>query len=308
MARVVFMGTPQFALPSLQALLKAHDVVAALTQPDRPSGRSQRIRQSPVKRAALAAGIPVLQPRRLRGNEAAIAALAAYQADVFVVAAFGQILPQAVLSLPHKGVVNLHVSLLPRWRGAAPIQAAIRAGDEQSGATIMLLEAGLDTGPMLAKRAIRLAAEETGGSLHDKLAILGADLLAETLPGWLNGEITPQAQDNALATYAPQLKKQAGEIDWTKSAAEIERMVRAYQPWPRAYTHWQGAHLTIEPGILLPGNARPGQVIQQRGGIAIGTGDQLFSPSMLQIAGKKRLLPADFINGYPAFIGAQLGQ
>ncbi len=308
MARVVFMGTPEFALPSLQVLLQAQELVAVVTQPDRPAGRSKRLRRSPVKQVALAAGIPVLQPRRLRGDAAAIAALAAFQADVFVVAAFGQILPQAVLDLPERGVVNVHASLLPRWRGAAPIQAAIRAGDAQSGATIMLLEAGLDTGPMLAKRAIALATDETGGTLHDKLATLGADLLAETLPGWLRGEIIPQAQDKALATYAPQLKKQAGAIDWAQSASEIERMVRAYQPWPRAYTHWQGAQLSVAPGFVLPGQAPPGRVVQQRKHIAIGTGDQLFCPSQLQLPGKKSLAVADFINGYPAFIGAQLGK
>ena len=308
MARVVFMGTPEFALPSLHALLLAHDVVAVVTQPDRPSGRSKRIRQSPVKQLALDAGIPVLQPGRLRDDKSAISALAAYHADVFVVAAFGQILPQIVLDLPDKGVVNVHASLLPRWRGAAPIQAAIRAGDEQSGATIMLLDAGLDTGPMLAKRAIVLAADETGGTLHNKLATLGADLLADTLPAWLGGEIQPQAQDDSLATYAPQIKKQAGEIDWSQSADEIERMARAYQPWPRAHTHWQGAQLTIEAGIASDGQAQPGQVIQQGASIAIGTGDRLFCPTMLQLPGKKRLPVDDFINGYPAFVGAQLGK
>lgn len=308
MARVVFMGTPEFALPSLHALLMTQQLVAVVTQPDRPAGRSKRVRQSPVKQLALESGLPVLQPGRLRGDESAIAALAATQADVFVVAAFGQILPQAVLDLPDKGVVNVHASLLPRWRGAAPIQAAIRAGDEQSGATIMLLDAGLDTGPMLAKRALALAADETGGTLHDKLAALGAVLLADTLPSWLRGEITPQDQDNSLATYAPQLKKQAGEIDWSQSAGEIERMVRAYQPWPRAYTHWQGARLTFEAGVVLDGKAQPGLVIQQRNQIAIGAGDRLFCPTMLQLPGKKRLPIGDFINGYPAFLGAQLGK
>lgn len=308
MARVIFMGTPEFALPSLHALLMTQELVAVVTQPDRPAGRSKRVRQSPVKQLALDAGIPVLQPGRLRGDESAIATLAAYRADVFVVAAFGQILPQAVLDLPGRGVVNVHASLLPRWRGAAPIQAAIRAGDEQSGATIMLLDAGLDTGPMLAKREIVLAADETGDTLHNKLATLGADLLTDTLPSWLRGEITPQDQDNALATYAPQIKKQEGEIDWLQSADEIERMVRAYQPWPRAYTHWQGARLTIEAGVVLNGQTQPGLVIQQRNRIAVGTGDRLFCPTMLQLPGKKRLFVGDFINGYPAFIGAQLGK
>ena len=232
MARIVFMGTPDFALPSLEALLPAHDIVAVVTQPDRPAGRKKRLRQSPVKQLALGAGIPVLQPGRLRRDEAAIAALRDCAADVFVVVAYGQILPETVLAIPRAGAVNVHASLLPRWRGAAPIQAAIRAGDETSGITIMLLDAGLDTGPMLSRREIPLAADETGGSLHDKLAHVGAELLAETLPRWLAGDITPQAQHDDCATYAPRIKKADGEIDWTLPALEIERLVRALTLFP----------------------------------------------------------------------------
>ena len=308
MARVVFMGTPDFAAPSLRALLQAHEVVAVVTQPDRPAGRSRQVRMSPIKALALAEGLPVLQPKRLRGDDNAIARLADFHADVFAVAAYGQILPQAVLDIPDKGVINVHASLLPRWRGASPIQAAIRAGDAESGATIMLLDAGLDTGPILSKRAIPIANDETGGSLHDKLADLGAELLSETLPAWLNGEITPQKQNSALSTYAPQLKKADGEIDWTMPAVEIARLVRAYNPWPLAYAWWGDRRLTIVDGYAIKGRGRTGEVKRTRKGVVIDTGKGRFVPTVLQLSGKKQLPIADFINGYPDFAKARLGK
>lgn len=308
MARVVFMGTPEFAVPSLRALMQAHEIVAVVTQPDRPAGRSRQLRMSPVKRLALEAGAPVMQPKRLRGNDDAIGRLAAIDADIFVVAAFGQILPQAVLDIPACGAINVHASLLPRWRGASPIQAAIRAGDANSGATIMLLDAGLDTGPILTQRAIPLAKDETGGSLHDQLARLGADLLAETLPAWLAGDIAPQEQDSALSTYAPQLKKADGEIDWTMTAHEIERQVRAYNPWPLAYSWWDGRRLAILDGRATDGQIAPGMVRRADAGVAIGAGAGCFAPSTAQLPGKKRLPISDFINGYPDFINARLGK
>ena len=199
MAQIVFMGTPEFAVPPLQRLIEQYEVVAVVTQPDRPAGRNRQVQMSPVKQVALAAGIPVFQPERLRRPEA-IEALRQWPADVFVVAAFGQILPQVVLDMPTHGSLNIHASLLPRWRGAAPINAAIRAGDAESGITIMRMDAGLDTGPMLTQRAIPLAPDETAETLHDKLSALGADLLIETLPAYLRGEIPPQPQDDTLAT------------------------------------------------------------------------------------------------------------
>lgn len=307
MAKIVFMGTPEFALPSLRGLLAAHDLLAVVTQPDRPAGRGKGLRQSPVKRLALQAGLPLLQPRRLR-DPAAIEALRALEADLFVVVAFGQILPQSVLDLPRYGTINVHASLLPRWRGAAPIQAAIRAGDEQSGATIMLLDAGLDTGPTLASRAITLAYDETSQSLHDKLAHLGADLLLETLPGYLAGHIAPVPQDGAQASYAPQIKKAEGEIDWRQSATEIDRLARAFTPWPGIFTLWRGQTLKIIRGRAAAGQAAPGTVVNAQGDLAIGTGDGLYLPHELQLAGKRRLKAGDFVNGHRDFIGAQLGE
>ena len=306
MAKIVFMGTPEFAVPSLTRLLESHDVAGVVTQPDRPAGRKRRLRASPIKRLARAAGIPLIQPQRIR-EETAIEALRSWDADVHVVAAYGQILPQALLDLPRHGTVNVHASLLPRWRGAAPIQAAIRAGDQESGVTIMLVDAGLDTGPLLAKRASPLADHETGQSLHDKLSLLGAELLVETLPLYLSGALEPRAQDDSLATYAPQIKKADGKINWTCSAASIDRLARAFTPWPRAYTSWAGAQLRILAGRRGEGSAEPGRVIEVDGDIAIGAGDGLFFPTTLQLAGKQPLDIADFVNGYRNFAGARLG-
>ncbi len=306
MANIVFMGTPDFAAPTLNALIAHHQALAVVTQPDRPAGRNKQLRQSPVKRLAAAADVPIFQPKSLRQPES-IDRLRQWEADVFVVAAFGQILPPAALDLPKYGSINVHASLLPRWRGAAPIQAAIRAGDAETGITIMLMDAGLDTGPMLAKRAIPIAADETGQSLHDKLAHLGAELLIETLPKYLSGMIQPQAQDESQASYAPQIKKEAGRIDWTQPALAIERLVRAFNPWPGAFTNWRGRQLKIHAARHGPGRARPGQVIVQDGRIAIGAGAGLVYPTELQLAGKKRMSIDDFANGHSDFVGALLG-
>lgn len=306
MANIVFMGTPDFALPALAALIDHHHLLAVVTQPDRPAGRNKQLREPPVKRLAAAAEIPIFQPQRLRQPES-IDRLRQWDADVFVVAAFGQILPQTALDLPKHGSINVHASLLPRWRGAAPIQAAIRAGDAETGITIMLMDAGLDTGPMLAKRAIPITADETGQSLHDKLARLGAALLIETLPKYLSGMIQPQIQDESQASYAPSIKKEEGRIDWTQPSLAIERLVRAFNPWPGAFTTWQGRQLKIHAGRHGPGRARPGQVIGQGGQIAIGAGAGLVYPTELQLAGKKRMSIDSFAKGRSDFVGALLG-
>jgi methionyl-tRNA formyltransferase len=307
MATVVIMGTPDFAVPTLKALIQHDQVIGVVTQPDRPAGRGGQIQQSPIKQLALAHHIPVFQPEKLRRQEA-IEELKQWQPDVYVVAAFGQILPQSVLDIPPHGSVNVHGSLLPRWRGAAPIHAAIRAGDAETGITIMKMDAGLDTGPMLAKRAIPIALDETGQSLHDKMALLGAELLVETLPGYLSGAIQPQPQDDSLATFAPQIEKAEGRIDWKQNAAAIERLVRAFTPWPGTFTFWQGRQLKIHAGTTAAGSALRGQVIDVAGNVAIGTGDGLFVPIEVQLEGKKRVSIADFVNGYGDFIGAILDE
>ncbi|MDX2141651.1 MAG: methionyl-tRNA formyltransferase [Chloroflexota bacterium] len=312
MARIVFMGTPDFAVPPLKALLAHHEVVGVVTQPDRPAGRGKQVQMSPVKQVALAAGVPVFQPEKLRRAEA-IDELRQWSADVYIVAAFGQILPQAVLDIPPHGCLNIHASLLPRWRGAAPIQAAIRAGDPESGITIMQMDAGLDTGAMLAKRVIPLAPDETGQSLHDKLCVIGAELLIETLPAILSGDIQPQPQDDTLATLAGRIDKNEGRIDWTESALHIERTVRAFTPWPGTFTTWEGKLLKI---LAVQGSgftahssqfSVPGSVIHTADRIAIATGDGLLYPTRVQLEGKSAVTIDDFVRGYPAFVGAVLG-
>lgn len=305
MAKVVFMGTPDFAVPVLRQLIARHDVIGVVTQPDRPAGRSRQLHMSPVKQVALEAGIPVQQPEKLRRAEA-IAELRQWQPDVFVVAAFGQILPQTVLDIPPHGSINVHASLLPRWRGAAPIQAVIRAGDAETGITIMKMDAGLDTGAMLSQRAIPIAPDETGQSLHDKLCVLGGELLIETLPGYLSGAIQPIPQDDALATFAPRIEKDEGRIDWTQSAAQIERTIRAFTPWPGTFTRWDGKGLKIHAGTPGEGSADPGKVIERGGQIAVGTGSGVFYPTRVQLEGRGVVSITDFVRGYPAFVGATL--
>jgi methionyl-tRNA formyltransferase len=306
MASVIFMGTPEFALPTLRALFAHHHVLAVVTQPDRPAGRGGNVRMSPVKKLALARDVPVFQPGKIRRTEA-IADLKTYGIpDVYVVAAFGQILPQDVLDIPAHGSINVHASLLPRWRGAAPIHAAIRAGDDESGVTIMKMDAGLDTGPMLSKRAVPIRDDETAATLHDRLAEVGADLLIDTLPGYLAGEITPQPQNDENATYAPQISKADGDIDWTESADSIERLVRAFKPWPGTYTYFRGQMLKIHAGDAGSGSAAAGHVIKHDKRIAIGTGDGLYYPQVVQMPGKQHTSITDFVNGYQDFVGSTL--
>lgn len=306
MADVVFMGTPDFALPTLRALIARHRVVGVVTMPDRPAGRGLAPRISPVKRLALEHDLPLLQPRSLRREEA-IDELARWPAEVYVVAAFGLILPQRALDVPARGCLNVHASLLPRWRGAAPIQAAIRAGDSHSGVSLMLMEAGLDSGPVLAQHALPLAPDETAQGLHDRLAALGAGLLIENLPRWLEGRITPEAQDEALVTLAPQLRKNDGEIDWSQSAEAIERQIRAFTPWPGSFTAWEGRQLKILRAGVVAGSAAPGQVLAYGDGVAVGAGEGLLRPLRLQLAGRRAQDDAGFLRGRPGFIGAQLG-
>lgn len=312
MAKVVFMGTPDFAVPVLKALIEQHQVLGVITQPDRPAGRGKQVQESPVKQAAVQAGIPVFQPEKLRKKDT-IDKLIAWQGeqpDLYVVAAFGQILPQRVLDIPKYGSINVHASLLPRWRGAAPIHAAIRAGDAESGVTIMKMDAGLDTGPMLSKRAISLAPDETGQSLHDKLCVIGAELLIETLLGYLSGAIRPEPQPDDGVTIAPQIDKAEGRIDWSQDAASIERLVRAFTPWPGTFTVWDGKLLKIlsvapPPFPAVQGDA--GRVIEHSGRIGVTTGDGVLFPLMVQLEGKKAVSIDDFARGYASFVGSRLG-
>ncbi len=311
MPAVVFMGTPEFAVPSLAALGAAgYRIAAVLTQPDRPAGRGRQVEASPVKRFAAEHDIPVLQPRTLR-DEAVREELAALAPDLAVVAAYGLIIPQAVLDIPGGGCLNVHASLLPRGRGAAPITAAILAGDAQTGVSIMLMEAGLDTGPVLAQAAVPIPSDATTGSLSGKLAVLGAELLIETLPAWLDGVLKPVPQDEARATYAPRIGKEQGLIDWARPAIEIERQVRAYQPWPSAYTGWNGQRLKVLHAQVTRNGARtarlPGTVVAEAPGTAgVITGDGVLWLRELQLAGKRAMPVADFLRGAAGFVGSTL--
>jgi methionyl-tRNA formyltransferase len=318
---IVFMGTPQFATPTLQGLIdwnspeETHgQVVAVITQPDRPSGRGQLPTPSPVKRLAQKVGLPVLEPKSLRDPQV-LAELRAWQPELIVVAAFGQILPSSVLELPRFGCLNVHASLLPRWRGAAPVAAAILAGDASTGVTIMKMDAGLDTGPVLRQRSLDIAPDDTSESLTSRLAQLGADLLREMLPNWLAGNIEPHAQDETLATYAPQLKKEQGQVNWNDPADHIARQVRAFYPWPAAFTYWQGQPLKIlraavagehSPATADHSNWLPGTVNATSEGPAVVTGRGVLYLREVQPAGK-RPMPADaFARGARGFVGARL--
>jgi len=306
MVRIVFMGTPDFAVPSLEGLIREHEVIGVVTQPDRPAGRKGKLKAPPIKDVALTHNIPVMQPLKIR-KKAAVEELMQWEADLYIVAAFGQILPQKVLDIPQYRCLNVHGSLLPRWRGAAPIHASIRAGDAETGVTIMKMDAGLDTGDMLTKAVIPIDAQETGQSLHDKMAIVGADLLIQTLPDYLAGKITPEVQNEDLVTYAPQMKKEDGLIDWSDSAQAIDRHVRAYTPWPGTFTHWNGNTIKVHKGKAIDGKADVGKVIENNGSIAVGTGNGLYQLESVQISGKKRMAIADFMNGYGDFIESTLG-
>jgi len=308
--RIVFAGTPEFSVPPLERLIAGdHQVVAVYTQPDRPSGRGRKLTLSPVKRVALDHDLPVRQPESLRGRQAA-EELGQLEADLMVVVAYGLLLPQPVLDAPRLGCVNVHASLLPRWRGAAPIQRAILAGDEETGITIMRMEAGLDTGPMYLTRRIAIAPRETGGSLHDKLAALGAEALMNALPGIADGSLSPAPQNDDKATYAKKLTKEEALIDWRRPAVEIDRMIRAFDPWPVAHTRLGATTLRIwgsELPRLDPGGAPPGAVIgTSRSGIDIATGEGVLRITRLQPPGKRTMTAAELLNARE-LSGATLG-
>lgn len=295
--RIVFAGTPEFAAQHLEALLQAgYQVEAVYTQPDRPAGRGQKLMPSPVKQLALQHGLPVMQPATLRDAEAQHA-LAALQPDLMVVVAYGLILPQAVLDTPRLGCINSHASLLPRWRGAAPIQRAIEAGDSESGVTVMQMEAGLDTGPMLLKVSTPIGPSDTGGSLHDRLAALGAQAVVEAVARLQAGSLPGERQDDTLATYAHKLSKDEARLDWQRPAAELERLVRAFNPWPICHSSLAGDVLKVHAARLVPGQGEPGRILAVgKDGLTVACGTGALQLTRLQLPGGKPLDFADLYN------------
>lgn len=301
--KIIFMGTPDFSVPTLEALLASeHEVAAVVTQPDKPKGRGKEIHMSPVKECALKHNIPVYQPIRAR-DEAFIEEMRALHPDTMVVIAFGQILPKSLLKLPKYGCINIHASLLPKYRGAAPIQWAVINGDEETGITTMLMDVEMDTGDMLEKTVVRLNPDETGGSLFDRLSLLGGDLILSTLNKLEKGEITPQPQEHEKATYVKKISKSMGDIDWTMDAVSIERLVRGLNPWPSAFTRLNGKMLKIWEARVLedPKKQAPcGSVISaDADGLKVQTGKGILCITSLQIEGKKRMDTAAFLRGYP---------
>ena len=310
--RIVFMGTPEFAVPALEKLVSGgYEIAAVYTQPDRAAGRGRVLEEPPVKKAALRLGLQVLQPENLKSPETKIQ-LVDLKPDAIVVAAFGQILPPLVLSVPPFGCINIHPSLLPKYRGVAPVPAAILNGDEFTGVSIMLLDKGVDTGPVLSIVKVPILPEDTGGLLLEKLSHVGAQLLLDMLPKWFKKEIQPQQQNNSLASYTKMITKEAGEIDWKLPAVDIWRRVRAYQPWPGCYTHWQGKQLKILEAVPLVGFAAdtPGVVVAvKQGGAGFGVrcGDGVLGVIKVQIEGKKAITAEEFVRGRQKIIGAVLG-
>jgi methionyl-tRNA formyltransferase len=296
MITVVFMGSPDFSLPTLRALAGAFHVIGVVTQPDRAAGRGRELKPPPVKRLALELSIPVIQPEKLRQPDA-MDQLRLWNPDLIVVAAFGQILRKDVLELPKHGCINVHASLLPRWRGAAPINAAILHGDEETGVTIMQMDVGLDTGPMLSKRSIRLTREDTAGSVFETLSHLGADLLIETLPDYLSGKLTPIPQPDEGATYAPMLKKEEARLDFTRPAEELERRVRAFNPWPGAFMDLDGAPLKIHRSRVDAGAAAEGQRLIVQDQPAVGARGGILVLEEVQPAGKRSMSGKAFLAG-----------
>lgn len=290
------MGSPDFSLPTLRALAEPYDAIGVVTQPDRASGRGRELKPPPVKLLAQELSIPVIQPEKLRQPEA-MEQLRAWNPDLIVVAAFGQILKKDVLYLPRFGCINVHASLLPRWRGAAPINAAILHGDQETGVTIMKMDVGLDTGPILTKRSIPLTQDDTAGSVFERLSHLGADLLIETLPDYLSGKIVPVPQPEEGMTYAPMLKKEDGQLDFTRPADELERRIRAFNPWPGAFMDFDGIMLKVHRAHVEAGNAVTGQRLIYQDQPAVGADGGLLVLDIVQPAGKKFMSGKSFLAG-----------
>ena len=298
--RIVFVGAGAIGVPTLQALLKSeHEVIGVVTQTDKPVGRAQLMEPTPVKKAIQRTAVRILQPARIKDQQA-IEEIRALTPDVIVVTAYGQILPRDVLEIPEIACLNLHASLLPRWRGAAPIQAAIAAGDQETGITVMYMNEGLDTGDILLKRTIDIRSDDTGGSLHDRLAQIAPDALLESLRTLANGNAPRIPQDNTLATYAPKLKREDGRIDWSEPAELIERKIRAFNPWPGAFMKIDGRNLKIFSASIVDRKGEPGEILDGEKELVIAAGKGALLVGEVQLEGKRRMSAAEFMRGHAA--------
>ena len=309
--KIVFMGTPDYAATALEAILQAgYEVTGVVCQPDKPKGRSGALSACPVKECALKYNLPVFQPERIKRPEA-VAELKKFPADVFVVAAFGQILSEEILTMPKYGCINIHASLLPKYRGAAPIQWCIVDGEKETGVTIMQMDAGIDTGDILFTKKVAITEEETGGSLFDKLSQAGAELIVEALPKIEAGEVSPVKQDEARSNYARMLKKEDGQINWNRPAEEIGRLVRGMDPWPSAFTYYRGKQFKIWKAQAVDGGTEgllPGTIAQiEKQGIWIACGSGMLQVTEAQMEGKKRMSAADLMNGRTLEMNERLG-
>lgn len=308
--KIVFMGTPDYAVGALRSIIQAgHEVTAVLTQPDKPKGRGKEMQCSPVKECAEEFGIPVFQPVKIKAPEA-VEILGTFEADIFVVAAFGQILSREILEMPKYGCINIHASLLPKYRGAAPIQWAILNGEKESGVTIMQMDVGVDTGDMLFQKKVPITDGETGESLYDKIMLAGAELVVEALPLIERGEIRPEKQKDEESSYAKMLTKSLGQIDWEQPAVKIERLVRGLNSWPSAYTKYRGKTLKVWEAAVIHEEARgmAGTVAAvDKDCILVNTGGELLALNVVQIEGKKKISVHDFLLGYPVSEGNVLG-
>lgn len=310
MARIVFMGTPEFAIPVLEALIHSnHSIVGVFTRLDKPAGRGGKLQPSPVKQFAESRGLAIFQPKSLRGEEE-IARLRSLQPDLIIASAYGLVLPRETLAIPLHGCINTHASILPRHRGAAPIAAAILAGDAETGVTLMQMDEGIDTGRILVQRSLPIDREATTGSLTIQLSHLAGELMAEQLPHILAGEIQTRTQDESLATYAKMIRKEQGLIDWNLSAEEIARRVRAFSPWPSAYTYWEGTQLRIlraEPALLPQSPLQePGLVVERGKSFKVVCGRDALLLHEIQMAGKRAMKIEEFVRGQRDFVGSVL--
>jgi len=306
--RIVFMGSPAFALPALHILASDYSIVGVVTQMDKAAGRGRKLVYSPIKHAAQELALPILQPERVRDEEH-VKTIKTWSPDLIIVAAYGQILSQAILDIPRMGSINIHASLLPRWRGAAPIQAAILHGEDETGITLMLMDIGLDTGPILTQTKIQISEAETAGELTSRLSQLGADHLRQALPDYIQGKITPTPQDANSVTYAPMLKKQDGFLDFSKPAVDLSRQVRAYQPWPGSFFIWENIRIAVHAvHIDEAAGQEIGMLVKQSRHPAVVTSNGLLVLDEVQPAGRKTMSGEAFVNGSPGIVDSNMLQ